>query len=666
MFLIVPNRHATARGHPWLIAMTLAIVVSAAFVVPWTAPSVAAHAGFAESDPEPNSIVAEAPETVTIRFTEPLERSYSTAELHDQSGEVVSGTTVREGADEFEMVLDLPSALPNGTYSVLWRTLSTADGHTTQNYFAFTIGGEADVAVVDGPSVESGDSSAPLWLQTLSRWTAYLGLAAAVAAWPLWLLVIRPGVGSARAAAGPLVRRMQWFALAAIALALVGNVFAIAVQASSLPDGTLLERIRSTLGDTRYGELWYLRVALLLAYGIVLQWMAWWWPKRRIVLSIGALMLAFALVIPFSYIAHASAQTTGRGAAILNDGLHLLAASLWAGGLMILLLVLLPGLRRLQGDARRIALSRVLSRYSTLALIAWITMSLTGLYSAWLQVGSFEGLLETDYGNTLLAKLLLLIPILALAAFNLLVFTSRLEHLAGHLDQVATWTRRFVVAVGSEVVLAVVVLLVVGSLTAQAPARESMDTGSDPVEVALSGSERDANLTLDPGAPGPNRFEIAIDGDPLPHEADVLLRVSSADQDTGQKELAFAHGDTNRYSYEGSELSLAGEWDFELIVRPPDAFEWRGYGSATIESASGSTGASQPSWVLSSVGGTIGVLVGLLGVGALVTGLRSSTARLRTSLVATGAGALVVAVIVVAGSRTELTAMAAGALARLI
>src|SRR5215210_1401811 len=95
---------------PWLVAL-LAILV----LVALPASPVAAHAFLKESDPAANAILPAAPPQVTLRFTERLERSYSRAELYDQTGAAVSGTVSREGDDAYAMVLDLPSTLPNGT-----------------------------------------------------------------------------------------------------------------------------------------------------------------------------------------------------------------------------------------------------------------------------------------------------------------------------------------------------------------------------------------------------------------------------------------------------------------------------------------------------------------------------------------------------------------------
>src|SRR5690606_2148408 len=188
---------------------------------------------------------------------------------------------------------------------------------------------------------------------------------------------------------------------------------------------------------------------------------------------------------------------------------------------------------------------------------------------------------------------------------------------------------------------------VVGTLTAQAPARESLGTETrEEVRVELTGDERGATLTIDPGTPGPNRFRIDIDGEPLSHDAAVLLRLSSSDQDTGEKEIAFAHGDANVYTYEGSELSLAGDWDFELIVRPPDAFEWRGYGNVAIGPVDVTPAQSTPSWVLSSRGGTSGLLLLVFGVVVVLTAWRTARPRYRMPLLAAGVAALAIGMVI--------------------
>ncbi len=609
-----------------------------------------AHAGLDTSDPAPNAIVPEAPAAVTMSFTEPLEREYSRAELYDQDGNLVDGTAVEAGDTDKSMVLTLPAGLPNGTYSVLWRTLSTADGHTAQNYFAFTVGTIADVAATTGP--DEASAGLPLWLQALSRWLPLVGLAATISAWPVWLFVIRPALAPARSVARAAIRRMRVFVIAAVTLALVGDIVAIAVQAASLTDGSLVERIRSTLGDTRYGELWYVRVALLLALALTLQWVAWWWPRRRPVATALALVLSVAAAMPFSYIAHASALGEGRAAAIFADILHIFAASIWTGGILALVLVLAPVTTGLDPSLRRVVLSRVLPRFSTIALIAWSTLVLTGAYAAWLHVGSRDGLVDTGYGQALMVKLALLVPVLLLAAFNLFVVTSRLHTLAGVPEQAHVWAIRFRYAVASEALLAIAVLAVVGALTAQAPAREAIASAPTGVEVALTGGERDVDLAISPGTPGPNRFTLTVSGEPMLHETEVLLRVESSEQDTGEKDLRFVHGGGAEYTYEGSELSLAGDWDVQLIVRQPAEPEWRAYGTVDIGEGASST-SSSPSWVLRGAGAIGGMLVVLAGISVLAIAWQRRPPR-RIPMAVAGALVLVFGAVVLLSAWTAV------------
>ncbi len=610
-----------------------------------------AHAFITESSPEANAVVPEAPASVEMTFSEPLEWSYSKAELYDQTGNAVANTSVHRGASDYDMVLELPSDLPDGTYSVLWRTLSTADGHTAQNYFAFTVGSEADVVAVTQPTIED---SGPTWQQAVSRWLALLGLAGAVAAWPVWLAVSRPGLARKWHVARPATVAARRFAMAAIALALAGNVVALLVQASALDEGNLLDDIATTVRDTRYGHLWLLRIGLVLVYAYALQWVAWWWPYRRPIRSALAVALAATLPVPYSLIAHASAQTTGHDVAIMNDYLHLLAASLWAGGLALMATVFgAVGYRRVAPDLVSI-LGRTLPRFSTLALTAWVVMLLSGLYSAWLQVGSWDALRDTDYGTTLLIKLALLVPVLALAAYNLVVVTRRLSRRAS-LPHTA---RRLGLTVLAEIALAVVVFLVVGSLTAQAPAREEASAASTGQTVQLSGSDTNATMRVTPGAAGPNRIDITLT-DPSPAGTEVLLRVEQSARDTGQQEIPLDPTANGAWAHQGSELSLTGDWDLELIVRPSGGIEQRLHGTVSIQSehAAHEAGTAGPSWVLTSASAVVGMLAIAGGSLSLFAGWQ--VARRRTGVaVAAGIAGIVVGVLALMLARTEVVGTA--------
>ena len=164
-----------------------------AVLVALTPGAASAHAAFDRSDPQPNSVLAESPAEIRIWFTEPLEDGYNEVRLFDETGHEIPNLTVERGEGEKSLVVPLPEPLANGTYSVVWKNLSSADGHPAQGYFTFTVGTQADVATVTMP-VSDESTGAPLWLQAVARWLVLLALATAIAVWPVWLLVLWPAV----------------------------------------------------------------------------------------------------------------------------------------------------------------------------------------------------------------------------------------------------------------------------------------------------------------------------------------------------------------------------------------------------------------------------------------------------------------------------------------
>src|SRR5688500_16719770 len=131
---------------------------------------------------------------------------------------------------------------------------------------------------------------------------------------------------------------------------------------------------------------------------------------------------------------------------------HLIVTTLLEDGLLILVIAFTPTVRDLTAAGRRVVLGRALPRFSLLALIAWGVMGFTGLYSAWLQVGNVPALTGTPYGQTLILKLILIVPLLGLGAFNLAVVTRKLRT-AETEERVEGWGNHFVSALIAEAVI---------------------------------------------------------------------------------------------------------------------------------------------------------------------------------------------------------------------
>lgn len=111
--------------------------------------------------------------------------------------------------------------------------------------------------------------------------------------------------------------------------------------------------------------------------------------------------LAVFALVPMAQQGHA-AGAAGHNAAVADLGLHLVFAAAWLGGLVTIVL--------LRNELDRDRLPIVLARYSTVALICFIAVAISGYASAALRVGTWDQL-ATQYGVLVLAKVAALIAL---------------------------------------------------------------------------------------------------------------------------------------------------------------------------------------------------------------------------------------------------------------
>jgi copper transport protein len=629
------------------------------------APPAAAHAFLESSNPAANAVVPTPPQFVTLRFTEALEPSYSKADLYDQTGKQVPGTTSKISDNATTITVALPPGLPNGTYSLLWRTLSNVDGHTAEGYLPFTIGTQADVRNV-APPVTSGVSSLlPEWVLAGSRWLALLGLAAVVAVWPVWLVVVRPAISPAWQLGPRVTRRVRAYTVGAFAFSVFANLLALGVQAISIAGANVLPRaLASTIGETRYGTWWLVRVGLLLIFAAVLLGAAWWWPWRRRWTTLLTLVAAMALPLPFSMTSHAGAVPEGQAAAIAFDYAHLLAASLWVGGIFFLVVALVPTVRHLTAAGRRVVLGRAIPRFSALALIAWGVLALTGFYSSWLQVGNLPALIDTPYGQTLILKLILVVPLFCLGAFNLVVVTRKLRA-ARTEERVEGWGSHFVTALVSEAVIVTLLFGVVGMLVGTPPARQVMEQQDGSLRIPLAANGQTGTLIITPGTVGTNHYRLELGSG---HEAHVgnpaitqaTLRFGLPEKGTGQVDVPLFYAPSGGGGYEGhgSELAFPGNWQIQATFGVPGQPDWVASVTQPISTEQPPSQAPPPPPFFQPSG--IGALLLLiLGIAGLTLAALGGAPRFRKEAAGLGAVAIVVGAVLLFQAKIQAAPVAA-------
>lgn len=250
---------------------------------------------------------------------------------------------------------------------------------------------------------------------------------------------------------------------------------------SELPLAEAAGEIGTVLFKTHYGDLWLWRMGAL-----AVLWIAWGMQRHRLDAR-AATYAAFAaltvIVFTFSAVGHAGDDGLLTLVNAANT-LHILGAFLWAGGIIAMALIVLPVLLRSeQSYARELVASSSL-RLSALAATALTLVLIPGLYHAWLQIGSLNGLIATTYGQVLLAKVSLVGVMMLLGALNRYRYVPALQEYAGRpLPKTLFPLPRFVRIAGDltavlhflrslriEMTLALVVLTLAAALSQQTPA----------------------------------------------------------------------------------------------------------------------------------------------------------------------------------------------------
>jgi copper transport protein len=439
---------------------------TAAAAVLWaeSAPPAFAHLQLMASDPPHGSVLEQPPAYVRLTFSEPIEPALFALEIYDQARRRVDARDAHLPAGEPAVLeLGLPT-LSVGTYTVTWRALSR-DGHVLRGAYAFAVG--SDIAG-GAPLQLDSDRGAPFVLATVVRWLTLIAALALVGAFAFQPLVLWPALhmsGKLEPSASHLIERrlglITWPpALLLLGLAPMTLVLQAADSAAMSPNEVLSTPVfGSLLTSTSYGFFWSVR--LLLEIGvlgvIVMASAARWRHPRWIWAGMG---LGSVILLTYAATGHASVVPGSTGLAIAADWLHLIAAGVWAGGLVPLTVVVWSAWRQ-----REMTLLRPLvARFSRVAGGSVAVLLTTGAYAAVMQVASWRGVLETTYGAVLSAKLLLIVPLLLLGGVNLVVSRRRLGGGRAHGVQLLVGT------IAAEVALVAAVLALTAGLTGLPPA----------------------------------------------------------------------------------------------------------------------------------------------------------------------------------------------------
>ena len=399
------------------LRLILAGSVLAGLLLALGSSPAAAHTRLIETIPANRSMAAEAPERLTLVFAEAVDPRTVQLDVIGVDGSTIAGPELLTPVGEDQSVIEfaLP-ALADGVYGLSWITVGP-DGHRVAGEVVVGVG------IVDGDALAGASfAETPLLERILeiaggvARYLWYLGLAAVAGSMLVLAWGMRPGDGSpARELLARRARRTLFAGSVVLHVGILVRAGAtITLVTRGYSTGSAAEDLQLALVD---GMGLTLLLAAVGAGALVL-----WAPRLGRARSGWTLLQAGLGVMALIAVGSATSHTS-----VLSDDpfgiwistLHLAAASLWLGPLLVVGLVSGSRRWRERPAAERAAVLRdVFGRFGPVAVGAFAVLVLTGLRSTWLLAGA-ELLSGSGYTTTLIVKLALLAAVvLPLGAYH--------------------------------------------------------------------------------------------------------------------------------------------------------------------------------------------------------------------------------------------------------
>jgi len=549
------------------------VVLLVVLIVLGSAYAASAHNNLERSDPPNGGLAAIGRTQLTLWFGEPVDELSSNFTIR-RTGSSPTSVPATATLEEDGFAVRLTTApLQRGTYTVQWAVLGD-DGHPTKGTVTFGAGVRPDgvAAQVDTPP---------------SPWNVGLrladlgGLLLAIGAVVVSGRVLTALGGTGRVLRPRVLRLGAAGALVCVVAAVATPLLRAGEQVgpTGLRDGAWQAAVRDLLLGSTWGALWLLRiVAGTIACAAL-------WRCGRAVSGTGVVaahpsrrphalvVAAVALVVSAgldAWAGHAATLATRTFSAVLAGTLHVLAAGVWAGGLLVVLIAVRP-LTRLDPASRRGLAPAALRAYSPMAAVAAGVLGATGIYLAGRQVESLSTVSDSTYGTAVMAKALLLAVALSIAAYNTVVVNPALADRV--LGTRVSWRpdpRRLATVVTVEAVVLVVAVAVAALMTTVPTAKEVTRAGvlSAPAHATVDGLV----VTIEAVPTGSSqRHHVRIEAVIRPVAAPVTgvevgVVGSSAGRSRDDARVVLSKTEEGRYA--GSlPGALDGDWDAQLVLQ---------------------------------------------------------------------------------------------------
>jgi putative copper export protein/mono/diheme cytochrome c family protein len=295
-------------------------------------------------------------------------------------------------------------------------------------------------------------------------------------------------------------RRLLALAWSSLLVAIVTGaawLVVIGSQMSGMPLTGVVQSgvVKVVLTQTRFGEDWLIRAALVVVLAVCLAVQS---HTRRQVSGWIGLLAAAAFMASLAWAGHGAAgeQVPFDVLHLPADILHLLASGAWLGALLPLALMLSAVGR--DGSAEEVAVAQAATlRFSTIALASVGTLLVTGIVNTWFLAGTIPALVGTQYGQLLLVKVLLFATMIAVASRNRRRFIPALTAIASDAAIRLRAVRQLRSNVSIEASIGIFVLAIVGIMGILPPGLHTEPQWPFPLQIDLSEIAARAQTVVD-------------------------------------------------------------------------------------------------------------------------------------------------------------------------
>ncbi|MCM3671314.1 copper resistance protein CopC/CopD [Mesobacillus maritimus] len=470
---------------------------------------VFAHAVLTDASPAADSRLNKSPETVTLTFNEKIKDGLFDVEIINQEREKVQTKEVGLTAEGRQIHLSLPE-LSDGAYLLSYQVVS-ADGHPVKGSYVFLVG-ESSLAT-DFESKSDQFQWMDLFIYFI-RALYYLALLWVIG-WVFWGVFYSSVYRSEK-----MGKKFKFTSLILQQAHLLCLIILIVTQWLFQSTSTGIPVF------TSFGFSWIVSLALSLIGFFVLARFKW--------IDVTWVIL---MLVAKSFNGHANSYDPLWGT-ISSNFVHLLAAAIWAGGLLFIVVF---------WRKFRLQVRDFIQVFSKVAFVCIVVLWITGIVTTLLFLSDITLLWITPWGRLLILKMVFVLCVILVAWKVRTILKDK------PLTEAWKWIR-------TDLFFMLLIMILVGGLTYISPI-----PANSPLEWEEENEKVKMMVNISPKAPGENQFQVQFQSDEV-QRVELWLYYEGKDEIPPILVPLKPSETKGSYSAEGYYLPFHGKWVAEVKV----------------------------------------------------------------------------------------------------